>query len=121
MQHSIPWRRWFSRIWTPTHVSASAQEVTGGGDGQGVPPVCIGTVEGPLRAEIARTYLEQGGIVAYLQADPIAHLYGVLGPVRVLVGAGQAEEAARIFAELDFAVVLGAGDAADGWEQGEWG
>ncbi|HEX9372467.1 MAG TPA: DUF2007 domain-containing protein [Roseiflexaceae bacterium] len=83
-----------------------AQATTGGGRGEGVGPVCIGVVEGPLRAEIARTYLEQAGIMAYLQGEPIANVYGFakgpLGMVRIFVPAAQAEEAARIFAELDF-------------------
>jgi hypothetical protein len=81
-------------------------EATGGGPGDGVGPVCIGEIEGPLRAEIARTYLEQAGIAVYLQAESVGSVYGlVTGPlsrVRVFVPAAQAEEAARIFAELDF-------------------
>jgi hypothetical protein len=73
----------------------------GGGD-----PVCIGSVEGPLRAEIARTYLEQAGILVYLQGEILGSVYGFvtgpLGSVRVYVPAAQAEEAAEVFAELDF-------------------
>ena len=85
----------------------AARESTGGGPGDGVGPVCIGAIEGPLRAEIARTYLEQAGISVHLQAEAVGSIYGLvtgpLGMVRVLVPAAQAEEAARIFAELDFA------------------
>ena len=85
----------------------AARENTGGGPGDGVGPVCIGAIEGPLRAEIARTYLEQAGISVHLQAEAIGSIYGLvtgpLGMVRVFVPAAQAEEAGRIFAELDFA------------------
>jgi len=85
---------------------SGTREVTGGQPGDGIGPVCIGVVEGPLRAEIARTYLEQAGIAAYLQGESLASVYGFtsgpLGAVRVLVPAAQAEEAARIFGELDF-------------------
>ena len=84
----------------------AARTTTGGGPGAGVGPVCIGSVEGPLRAEIARTYLEQAGITAHLQAEAISGIYGFvsgpLGVVRIFVPAAQAEEAERIFAELDF-------------------
>jgi hypothetical protein len=90
----------------PVLSAASARATTGGGDGEGIGPVCIGVVEGPLRAEIARSYLEQAGIAVFLQGEAIANVYGLvagpLGVVRVLVPAAQAEEAARIFAELDF-------------------
>lgn len=83
-----------------------AAETTGGGRGDGRGPVCIGRVEGPLRAEIARTYLEQAGVTVHLQAETASSLYGVvsgpLGVVQVWVPAAQAEEAARIFGELDF-------------------
>src|SRR5213596_2334252 len=86
--------------------SNGAQEATGGDPGDGVGPVCVGVVEGPLRAEIARTYLEQAGISVYLQGEALGSVYGFtsgpLGEVRVLVPAAQAEEAARIFGELDF-------------------
>jgi len=84
----------------------AARESSGGWPGDGVGPVCIGAIEGPLRAEIARTYLEQAGIAVHLQAEAVGSIYGlVTGPlslVRVFVPAAQAEEAARIFAELDF-------------------
>ncbi len=82
------------------------RETTGGEPGDGVGPVCVGVVEGPLRAEIARTYLEQAGISVYLQGEALGSVYGFtsgpLGAVRVLVPAVQAEEAAQIFGELDF-------------------
>ncbi len=90
-----------------TNAEDAARESTSGGPGDGLAPVCIGTIEGPLRAEIARTYLEQASITVYLQAESVGSIYGfVSGPlslVRVFVPAAQAEEAARIFAELDFA------------------
>jgi hypothetical protein len=86
--------------------SAEQARVTTGGDGSGVGPVCIGVVAGPLRAEIARSFLEQSGISVYLQGVAVAAAYGLAGgplaEVRVFVPAAQAEEAARIFAELDF-------------------
>ena len=90
------------------HAAADdARETTGGDPGDGVGPVCVGIVEGPLRAEIARTYLEQAGITVYLQGEALGSVYGFtsgpLGSVRVLVPAAQAEEATRIFGELDFA------------------
>jgi hypothetical protein len=90
----------------PDSAGAAVRATTGGGGGEGVEPICIGVVGGPLHAEIARGYLEQAGITVYLQGDAIASVYGmVAGPlaeVRVVVPASQAEEAARIFAELDF-------------------
>ncbi len=79
---------------------------TTGGDGEGVAPVCIGVVEGPLRAEIARGYMEDAGLTVFLQGESVAGVYGMVsGPlstVRVFVPASQAEEGARVFAELDF-------------------
>ena len=76
------------------------------GDGEGVAPVCIGVVEGPLRAEIARGYLEDAGLTVFLQGEAVAGVYGMVsGPlstVRVFVPSSQAEEGARVFAELDF-------------------
>jgi hypothetical protein len=84
----------------------TARSTTGGGGGSGVGPVCIGVVPGPLRAEIARSFLEQAGISVYLQGAAVAGAYGLVGgplaEVRVFVPAAQADEAARIFAELDF-------------------
>ncbi len=83
----------------------NTRETTGGASG-GAGPVCVGVIEGPLRAEIARTYLEQAGISVYLQGEALGSIYGFtsgpLGEGRVLVPAAQAEEAARIFGELDF-------------------
>src|SRR5689334_21588259 len=85
--------------------SRVTREATGCEPGDGVGPVCIGVIEGPLRAEIARTYLEQAGISVYLQGEALGSVYGFtsgpLGAVRLLVPAAQAEEAARIFGELD--------------------
>ena len=84
---------------------SGVRETTGGEPGDGAGPVCIAVVEGPLRAEIVRTYLEQAGIAVYLQGESLASVYGFtsgpLGEVRVLVPAAQAEEATRIFDELD--------------------
>jgi hypothetical protein len=63
-------------------------------------------VAGPLRAEIARSFLEQSGVSVYLQGAAVAAAYGLAGgplaEVRIFVPAAQAEEAAQIFAELDF-------------------
>ncbi|HEX5689081.1 MAG TPA: DUF2007 domain-containing protein [Roseiflexaceae bacterium] len=84
-----------------------ARSTTGGG-GDGVAPVCIGIVVGPLRAELARSYLEQAGIIVYLQGAAVAGAYGLvggpLGEVRVYVPAAQSEEAERIFSELDLSI-----------------
>jgi len=86
---------------------ATARATTGGG-GSGVGPVCIGVVAGPLRAELARGFLEQAGIHVYLQGAAVAGAYGLAGgplaEVRVFVPAAQAEEAASLFAELDLSV-----------------
>ena len=63
-------------------------------------------VAGPLRAELARSFLEQAGISVYLEGASVASAFGLAGgplaEVRVYVPAAQAEDAARIFAELDF-------------------
>jgi hypothetical protein len=87
---------------------APARSTTGGGGGSGIGPVCVGVVAGPLRAEIARSFLEQAGISVHLQGAAVAGAYGLasgpLAEVRVFVPAAQAEEAARIFAELDLSV-----------------
>jgi Putative prokaryotic signal transducing protein len=100
---------WIGPNKKPSQSNAAAndtRETTGGDAGDGVGPVCVGVVEGPLRAEIARTYLEQAGIAVYLQGEALGSVYGFtsgpLGTVRVLVPAVQAEEAAQIFGELDF-------------------
>jgi len=93
-----------------------ARATTGGGSG--VEPVCVGVVGGPLRAEIARSYLEQAGISVFLQGTSVAGVYGLIGgplaEVRIFVPAVQAEEAARIFAELDFSVGVGEEEEAEG-------
>ena len=95
-----------------------ARATTGGGGGSGVEPVCVGVVGGPLRAEIARSYLEQAGISVFLQGASVAGVYGLIGgplaEVRIFVPAVQAEEAARIFAELDFSVGVGEEEDAEG-------
>jgi len=100
---------WIGSAKKPGQDNAEADntgEMTGGASGDGAGPVCVGVIEGPLRAEIARTYLEQAGISVYLQGEALGSIYGFtsgpLGEVRVLVPAAQAEEAARIFGELDF-------------------
>ncbi|HEU5012494.1 MAG TPA: DUF2007 domain-containing protein [Roseiflexaceae bacterium] len=86
--------------------TSHANVTTGGGDGDGVAPVCVGSVDGPLRAEIARSYMEDAGLTVFLQGEAVAGVYGMVsGPlstVRVFVPASQAEEGARVFAELDF-------------------
>jgi hypothetical protein len=85
-----------------------ARDASGGGGGDGVAPVCIGVVDGPLRAELARSYLEQAGISVYLQGAAVAGAYGLvggpLGELRVFVPAAQSEEASGIFSEVDFSV-----------------
>ena len=108
---------WIGPTKMPGHDGAEAddtREITGGEPGDGTGPVCVGVVEGPLRAEIARTYLEQAGISVYLQGEALGSVYGFtsgpLGTVRVLVPAVQAQEAARIFDELNFS------DEGDGRE-----
>lgn len=88
-----------------TDADTDTQETTGG-DGDDTRPVCIGSVEGPLRAEIARTYLEDAGLTVYLQSEAAGKVYGLIrGPLAVVdiyVPASQAEEATQIFAELEF-------------------
>jgi hypothetical protein len=103
--HALHWGEPAEESDGAAHASG-ARETTGGEPGEGIGPVCVGVVEGPLRAEIARTYLEQAGITVHLQGEPLGGIYGLvsgpLGAVRLLVPAAQADEAARIFAELDF-------------------
>ncbi|NOK62997.1 MAG: hypothetical protein GFH27_549319n43 [Chloroflexi bacterium AL-W] len=86
-----------------TEADTDTQETTGGDD---MGPVCIGSVEGPLRAEIARTYLEDAGLTVYLQSEAAGKVYGlIMGPLAVVqlyVPASQAEEARQVFAELEF-------------------
>ncbi|HEU4322117.1 MAG TPA: DUF2007 domain-containing protein [Roseiflexaceae bacterium] len=78
-----------------------ARETTGGG---GAGPVCIGVVEGQLRAEMVRSYLEDAGFTVYLQGESVAGVYGLVGgllsQVRVFVPAAQAEEALPVFEEF---------------------
>ena len=97
---------------------AKPARATTGGGGSGVEPVCVGVVGGPLRAEIARSYLEQAGISVFLQGTSVAGVYGLIGgplaEVRIFVPAVQAEEAACIFAELDFSGGLGEEEDAEG-------
>ena len=87
---------------------AEPARAASGGGGSGVAPVCVGVVAGPLRAELVRSYLEQAGLSVYLQGAAVAAAYGLAGgplaEVRIFVPAAQAEEAARIFAELDLGV-----------------
>jgi hypothetical protein len=105
-ERALPWSRNNRASEQSSAEESATRETTGGQPGDGVGPVCIAVVEGPLRAEIARTYLEQAGIAVYLQGESLGSIYGFtsgpLGAVRVLVAAAQAEEAARIFGELDF-------------------
>ncbi len=105
MHHTLRWLSFGGASDQPANAD-EAGAATGGGGGDGVGPVCIGSVDGALRAEIARTYLEQAGVTVYLQAETVGSVYGfVSGPlaaVYVWVPAAQAEEATRLFAELDF-------------------
>jgi hypothetical protein len=82
-----------------------AGEATGGGRGEGAPPVVIGEVGGPLRAGLARSYLESAGLTVFLDGEAMASTFGLAGgplaTVRVLVPAAQAEEGARLFAEFE--------------------
>jgi hypothetical protein len=104
--HALRWGGQADEPDRAADASGDTRETTGGGPGEGVGPVCIGVVEGPLRAEIARTYLEQAGIAVHLQGEPLGSIYGLisgpLGAVRIMVPAAQAEEAEKIFAGLDF-------------------
>lgn len=83
---------------------APGSRVTTGGGGDGAGPVCIGVVQGMLRAEMVRSYLEDAGFTVYLQGEPVAGAYGLvagpLGQVRVFVPASQAEEAGEVFQEF---------------------
>jgi hypothetical protein len=62
-------------------------------------------IEGQLRAQIARSFLEDSGFSVFLQGETVSSVYGVfsgpLAEVRIFVPASQAEEAARVFAEFD--------------------
>ncbi len=88
---------------------AAQQDMTGertGGDGDGVGPVCIAEVEGLIRAQIVRSYLEDAGIPAHLAGEAIAGVYGLLhgslSIVKVYVPAALAHEARDLLEDLDF-------------------
>ncbi|MFQ3683495.1 putative signal transducing protein [Roseiflexus sp.] len=76
-----------------------------GGDGDGVGPVCVAEVEGIIRAQIIRSYLEDAGIPAHLAGEAVAGVYGLLqGPlslVRVYVPSALADDARELLADLD--------------------
>ncbi|GAB4198396.1 MAG: hypothetical protein OHK0022_17690 [Roseiflexaceae bacterium] len=82
-----------------------ASRATTGGGGDGAGPVCIGVVEGQLRAEMVRSYLEDAGFTVFLQGESVAGVYGLVGgllsQVRVFVPAAQAEEAKPVFEEFE--------------------
>lgn len=90
--------------WLFSHQDDAAGERTGGG-GDGVGPVCIAEVDGIIRAQLVRSYLEDAGIPVHLAGEAIAGVYGLLqGPlsiVQVYVPAAVAEEARALLAELD--------------------
>ncbi|MDW8214756.1 MAG: DUF2007 domain-containing protein [Roseiflexaceae bacterium] len=86
---------------------AAQQETTGertGGDGDGVGPVCVAEVEGIIRAQIIRSYLEDAGIPVHLAGEAVAGVYGLLqGPlslVKVYVPAALANDARELLADL---------------------
>lgn len=83
----------------------SAADERTGGDGGGVGPVCIAEVDGIIRAQLVRSYLEDAGIPVHLAGEAVAGVYGLLqGPlsiVRVYVPAAVADEARALLAELD--------------------
>jgi len=103
-EQALPWFGGREQPHEDEQPDAAGSRVTTGGQGDGAGPVCIGVVQGVLRAEMARSYLEDAGFTVYLQGEPVAGAYGlVTGPlaqVRVFVPAGQAEEAAEVFAEF---------------------
>lgn len=95
---------------------AAQQEMTEertGGKGDGVGPVCVAEVEGIIRAQIIRSYLEDAGIPAHLAGEAVAGVYGLLqGPlsiVKVYVPAALANDARELLADLD----LGNEDATE--------
>ena len=77
-----------------------------GGDGDGVGPVCVAEVEGIIRAQIVRSYLEDAGIPVHLAGEAVAGVYGLLqGPlsiVKVYVPAALAGEARELLNDLNF-------------------
>lgn len=93
LEHALPWN------------TAQSSEATGG-DGGGVGPVYIGTVEGLIRAEIARSYLEDAGLTVFLQGKASAGAFGLpggaLAAIRFYVPASQAEEGRMLLQELDW-------------------
>lgn len=99
-EYALPWGWGSGR-----EDDSGARESAGGGRGNGVGPVCIGVVEGMLRAQLARSYLEDAGFTVFLDGEAVADVYGLiggpLGVVRVLVPAAQAEEATLVWADLD--------------------
>ncbi|MCS6842411.1 MAG: DUF2007 domain-containing protein [Roseiflexaceae bacterium] len=76
-----------------------------GGDGDGVGPVCVAVVEGMIRAQMIRSYLEDAGVPAHLMGEAVAGIYGLLqGPlsiVKVYVPAALADEARELLTDLD--------------------
>ena len=99
---ALRWWRLWERAATPR---TEARATTGGGGGDGQEPVCIGMVEGRIRAEIARSFLEDAGFTVWLQGESVAEMYalpgGPLAMVRIMVPAIEAEEAAQVYAEFD--------------------
>jgi hypothetical protein len=77
-----------------------------GGGGDDVGPVYIGTVEGLMHAEIARSYLEDAGLTVFLQGKSAAGAFGLpggaLAAIRIYVPAAQAEEGRMLLQELDW-------------------
>ncbi|GIV97811.1 MAG: hypothetical protein KatS3mg057_2468 [Herpetosiphonaceae bacterium] len=75
-------------------------------NGSGDPFVLLGTIDGPLNAEIARGILEQEGIEVILRPNTLGAVYGLtvgsFGVVRLYVRASQVERAHQILSELAF-------------------
>ena len=92
--------RWLQVIKRETTTECS------GGDGDGVGPVCIAEVEGLIRAQIIRSYLEDAGIPVHLAGEAVADVYGLIqGPlsmVKVYIPAALATDARELLADLDF-------------------
>ncbi len=68
-------------------------------------PVAVAHVEGALQAELVQSFLEDAGIVVFLDGITSAGIGGMLagplGAVHVYVPAGQAAEARTILADYD--------------------
>jgi hypothetical protein len=68
------------------------------------PLVLLGTIDGPLNAEVARGYLAQEGIPAFLHQNTLGSVFGLIignfGAVRIYVPAARAEAAHQILSEL---------------------